>query len=235
MKALFLILMACSLASAGLITNPGFEAGFANWTRMDQTGSDGTFLIQTGTSSPINGLPVPGPPQGTSAAMTDAQGPGSHVLYQDFLVPLLVPDALLTFSYALNNTAPQYAFPLTLDFSIATFNQQARVDIMTTGANVFGVGASDVLLNVFQTNASTPLVTAGYVNVQANITSLLQSHAGETLRLRFAEVDNLSFFNFGVDGADIVISDIPEPSTGLLSMAALAGLGWLSRKARRQR
>jgi len=47
-------------------------------------GSEGSFFSQSGSVSPINGDPVP-PPEGTKAAMTDAQGPGSHVLYQDFV------------------------------------------------------------------------------------------------------------------------------------------------------
>ena len=67
-----------------VIANGGFEAGFASWTRVDQLGSEGTFFSQSGTLSPVNGDPVPAPPQGTTAAMTDAPGPGSHVLYQDF-------------------------------------------------------------------------------------------------------------------------------------------------------
>src|SRR5207249_4987568 len=70
-----------------VINNGGFEAGLASWTRADQLGSVGTFALQTGTTSPVNGTTVPAPPGGTRAAMTDAQGPGSHVLYQDFVVP----------------------------------------------------------------------------------------------------------------------------------------------------
>src|SRR4051794_16941074 len=68
-----------------ILINGGFESGFSGWTRADQLGSEGTFLLQTGTTSPVNADPVPAPPEGTSAAMTDAAGPGSHVLYQDFV------------------------------------------------------------------------------------------------------------------------------------------------------
>jgi hypothetical protein len=65
------------------IANGGFEAGLGGWTSADQVGSDGTFFWQIGTASPVNGDPVPAPPGGLYAAMTDAQGPGSHVLYQN--------------------------------------------------------------------------------------------------------------------------------------------------------
>ena len=78
---------AAQTASAQILTNGGFEAGFSGWTRADQLGSNGTFAMQSGTLSPVNGIVVPAPPGGTTAAMTDSQGPGAHVLYQDFTVP----------------------------------------------------------------------------------------------------------------------------------------------------
>jgi len=62
-----------------LINNGGFEVGFAGWTRQDFLGSDGTFFLQTGSTSPINHDPVPAPPGGLTAAMTDAQAGVSHV------------------------------------------------------------------------------------------------------------------------------------------------------------
>ena len=61
-----------------LILNGGFESGFSSWIRVNQVGSEGTFFLQTGTLSPLVGDPVPSPPEGVTAAMTDAAGPGSH-------------------------------------------------------------------------------------------------------------------------------------------------------------
>jgi len=72
----FFGLQMAAYAQLPVITNGGFESGFTGWTRADQTGSDGTFFLQTGTSSPVNSDPVPAPPQGVNAAMTDAGGPG---------------------------------------------------------------------------------------------------------------------------------------------------------------
>ena len=77
-----------------------------NWTRADQLGSDGTFSLQAGTLSPVNGDPVPAPPGGTYAAMTDAQGPGSHVLYQDFVVS--ASSATLSFDLFIGNRADAF-------------------------------------------------------------------------------------------------------------------------------
>ena len=74
-------LVASGVANATpLILNGGFESGFTSWTRLNQLGSEGAFSLQTGTVSPVNGDPVPPPPGGMFAAMTDALGPGSHVL-----------------------------------------------------------------------------------------------------------------------------------------------------------
>ena len=121
-------LLAFSSAQAlPVISNGGFQSGFASWTRVDQLESEGTFMLQTGTTSPVSGDPVPAPPGSTTAAMTDALGPGSHVLYQDFFVPL--GGAILSFDLFLGNRANAFFTPAngTLDFSTAALNQQARV------------------------------------------------------------------------------------------------------------
>src|SRR6185503_16369623 len=97
----FLAVLACLLTAQveaqQLLSNGDFEPGFAGWTRVDQVGSDGTWALQTGTVSPVNGFVVPAPPGPTHAAMTDSQAGGSHVLYQDFIVPLTLNVATLSF------------------------------------------------------------------------------------------------------------------------------------------
>jgi len=217
--------------AASLITNGGFEGGFTGWTRDNQTGSDGMFLLQTGTVSPVSGTTVPPPPNGTSAAMTDANGPGTHVLYQDFsfLVPATDVTAVLSFSLFIGNRADRFAVPgaaTGLDFSTPTLNQQARVDIITTTANVFSVAAADVLQNAYQTRVGDPLVS-GYSTLTVDLSSLLNSRRGQTLRLRFAETDNVNAFQFGVDNVSLLTS-VPEPTgvvmlgTGLLGVLAYA-------------
>src|SRR3712207_5933171 len=110
-RVLQLACIAAALVSAALtpaqaqdlITNGGFESAFNGWTRADQIGSEGTWLQQTGTSSPVNGFAVAAPPGGSNAAMTDAQGPGSHVLYRDFVVPMTLSVATLRFDLYINN------------------------------------------------------------------------------------------------------------------------------------
>jgi len=207
-----LVAIVCSLAtiaSAATINNGTFETGLTGWTRADQAGSEGTFQVQMGTVSPMNGFAVPAPPEGSRAAMTDAQGPGAHILYQDFVVPVGLLNPTLTFMLYINNRADAFSTPNSLDFSTPTLNQQARVDILTTSADPFSVAGADILQNVFQTQVGDPLVS-GYRSYSANLTSLFQSRAGQTLRLRFAETDNVLNFNLGVDNVNIETA-VPEP------------------------
>ncbi|HKQ27493.1 MAG TPA: hypothetical protein VJT77_02770 [Burkholderiales bacterium] len=218
------VALASAPAHAEMIVNGGFEAGFTGWTRVDAIGSDGTFFLQSGTSSPVNGFPVPPPPEGTTAAMTDAEAGGSHVLYQDFLVPASVGQTTLSFQAFIQNGAIDFFTPDHLEWSTSDLNQQARVDILLPGLDPFTVSASDVLLNVFQTKVGDAPVS-GYDLISADITSVLNAHPNETLRLRFAEVDNVSFFNFGVDDVRFVtVQALPEPATFLLALAAFLTL-----------
>ncbi|HYO79858.1 MAG TPA: hypothetical protein VES20_00530 [Bryobacteraceae bacterium] len=229
--------VALQLPGATLVNNGGFEAGLSGWTAVDQLGSEGTFLVQSGGSSPVSNTPVPIPPEGTNAAMTDAFGPGSHVLYQDFVVPAGVPNAVITFSLYLNNAAPDFFNPGHLDFAGVDrdpdlrINQQVRVDLMTATADPFSVAPADILMNLFQTAAGDPLVS-GYHNYSADVTALMQAYQGQTLRLRFAEVDNVLTLNLGVDNVAVTVSAIPEPSTFVLSFSALAAVLLARRKLR---
>jgi hypothetical protein len=223
--------------AANIVNNGGFESGFTSWTRSDQVGSDGTFAVQLGTTSPVNGDTVPAPPEGVRAAMSDAQGPGSHVLYQDVVIPALVPSATLSFDLFVGNRDSAFFTPNTLDFSTPTLNQQARVDILTTAANPFSVGASDVLLNAFRTNTGDPLVS-GYTHYAVDVTSLLNAHPGETLRLRFAEVDNVFTFQFGVDNVALDVGasqTVPEPASWALIVTGGVALAWRQRCRRASR
>jgi hypothetical protein len=231
--ALVLALAATELAGAApLITNGGFESGFTSWTLVDQLGSDGTFFQQSETSSPVNLDPVPAPPGGNYAAMTDAQGPGSHLLYQDFVVPASLGSAVLTFDLFIGNRVGDFftPSPASLDFSTPALNQQARVDILPAGTDPFSVSLSDVLLPLFQTNPGDPLIS-GYTPHNADVTALLNAHLGETLRLRFAETDNVFIFQLGVDNVSLdTVSAIPEPTATLLLGSGLVGLAGLRRK-----
>src|SRR6266446_7906640 len=132
-----------SVHAIPVIANGGFESGLTSWTRVDQLGSEGTFFSQSGTLSPVNGNPVPAPPEGSMAAMTDADGPGSHVLYQDFAAT--AGGAALSFALFIGNRADRFVTPASLDFITPALNQQARVDILKNTTDPFSVAATDVL------------------------------------------------------------------------------------------
>jgi hypothetical protein len=183
------------------------------------------FTLQSGTTSPVTGEVIPAPPEGTTAAMTDAAGPGSRVLYQSFTVSGPVSAGTLVFNLFVGNRAPDFFTPDNLDFSTPTLNQQARVDILMDGADPFSVLPADVLLNAFQTNAGDPLVS-GYTQYMADITGLLNSNVGNTLTLRFAQVDNVLPFQLGVDNVDIQLGGqaVPEPSYWIATLGTLLGI-----------
>jgi len=225
-----LTLAAASAQAAPLLLNGSFESGFANWSLRNQVGSEGAFALQSGTVSPVTGIAVPSPTGGTFAAMTDAEGPGSHVLYQDFVVPVGTQSGTLSFDVFVGNRANAFSTPASLDFSTPTLNQQARVDILRSSADPFSVAPADVLATIFQTVVGSPLVT-GYNTITANLSALLAANAGSNLRLRFAEVDNVNLFQFGVDRVSLDASaTVPEPAT-----LTLLGLGMAGIVARRGR
>jgi hypothetical protein len=234
-NSLVTIALACAATApiqAALVVNGGFESGLSGWTVVNQTGSDGAFLLQSGVSTPTLGETVPAPPEGLNAAMTDAEGSGSHILYQDFLVPTGIANAILQFSIYIRNAAGDFVVPDTLDFATPALNQQVRVDLLRPSADPFSVETADILLNLYQTQAGVS-APSGYTTISRDISSLLQANVGQTLRLRFAEVDNVFTLNAGVDAVDVVTSAVPEPATWLLVSGALLGLAQWGRSSAR--
>lgn len=217
-------LLAASLPAWGAIGNGGFESGWNGWTTASQPGSDGGFHLQTGPLSPVNGIAVPAAPGGTTAAMSDAEAPGSHVLYQDFVQDVAVNSAMLSFDVYVNNRADNFWTPSYLDFDTPDLNQQGRIDLLLADADPFSMAIGEVLLNLHRTTAGMP-AESGYTTVTVDVTALLNAHLGETLRFRVAAVDNVSTLLYGVDNVALAVSPVPEPEAVWMLLLALGGMG----------
>jgi hypothetical protein len=178
------------------LANGSFEANDGNTSLTDWgtwSVGDGSWLAQSGTESPISFFTVPPPPDGEWAAMTDQSGPGSHILYQDVTVPRR---AELGFDLYIGNRFGEFVTPPTLD-PFGPLNQQFRMDIMDPAAPLDDLGAG-VLATVYETRPGDE-TESGY----DRITYDMSPFAGETVRLRFAMVDNAFFFQAGIDNVTL--------------------------------
>lgn len=201
-------------ASAATVVNGGFETGdFTGWQEQDQTGGSGSWYVYTGTSSPLSHHMIPAPPEGSDAASTDSTGDGSHILYQDVA---LEPGLTHTLSlYVYYNSYAAIASPSSLDKTTSP-NQQYRIDVMKPGASLTSVDPADILLTVFRTQTGDPTSLAPTL-----MTVDLTPFAGQTVRLRAAEVDNQLFFNAGLDAVTITSA----PPTIAPAVATLPATG----------
>jgi hypothetical protein len=184
-----------------LITNGDFETGdFQGWNVDNQAGGSGTFLVASGTITPISGFETAGPAGGTFYGLSDQTGPGAHALSQMFTVPSAADSVLLSFDMFVNDQseAGPIVNPAGLDYT-AIPNQHARVDILSADAPAFDTGAG-VLRNFYLSVDPGPNPHA-YTHYEFDITDLVG--AGGTFRLRFAEVDNQLYLHVGVDNVSV--------------------------------
>lgn len=188
---------------------------FISWTLADE-GSSGSWWVQQGSASPVNGFLVDQPTDGSFAAMTDQGGPGLNILYQDVLVPH--GKAILSFDLYLNNLAGVFFTPSTLSPDFSTPNQQFRMDVIDPSASLDDVGGG-VLLPVYRTEEGDP-TSQGYRTISVS----LKRFVGRTVRLRFAEVDNQFFFLVGIDRVQLghKAKPITKSKSGKATVRAIA-------------
>lgn len=179
--------------AGGLIQNGDFETGDLSGWQVFDAGS-GAFTTFSGDTTPISGFTVLPPPEGSVAALTDQTGPGTHILYQDVTIPE-TGVTTLSFTIWIVNRSAGYVIRSPIDH-VGDPNQHMRVDIVDPAADIQSDAA---LALIFLTSPGDPL-SIGYTTITADVSAF----AGQTVRLRFAEVDNQGNFNAGVDAVALI-------------------------------
>jgi hypothetical protein len=234
-----------STISVNLVRNGNFserdltgeQGNLDGWTTyaLDNSspGSEGQWLPQTGSTSPLSFTTVSSPVGGKYQAMLDesnlqpyegnsnpnaaASYAGSQALYQDITIPSDATSVTLSLSLYLDNAAASgwsdAATTPDLNYADAAPNQQVRVDILSPSGDILDVTPSTVLGGtvldtVFQTTSAT--TTNGTVTISG--ISLL-AYAGQTVRLRIAATNNQGLLIVGVNNVKVqtVFTDTTSP------------------------
>ena len=196
-------------AHGGILDNGSFESGdFTGWSVFDN--GSGNWLVLPGGIRLAGGEFTPTPTDGKFQAVTDQTGPGAHVFFQEFVVP---SGGVVEFDMWWVNLAEVWFNNGTLDQTDSP-NQHARVDLLVPGSDPFSTDPADVVMNLL-TLDSGPF-SGGYEHQAIDVSGL----AGQTVWLRFAEVDNQLFFNFAID--NVIITPAPA-SIVLFTLAGFVG------------
>jgi hypothetical protein len=193
-----------AVAAANLVTNGDFETGdLSGWQVNDAPDISGSWFAYSGTENPVEPLAsVPPPPQGEYAAITAQDGPGSHILYQDVALGEGAHELSLVAYY---ESTAAIVSPESLS-SESGSNQQYRIDVLKTGVPLTTVNPADILATLLHTEEGDPEEME-----PTTLTADLSPFAGQTVRLRLAEVDNEGPFNAGVDVVSVSGSAPPPP------------------------
>lgn len=214
----FGIICGASLALAGtayagpieLVTNGGFETGtFAGWTNTG-AGSGLGYTINNGGFDPFGPATPLAPISGGFDAVSSQTGVGLNTLSQLVTLPGVVRAMTLSWDDRIQNWANAFSDP----------NQEFRASLFTGGGALIGT--------LFSTNPGDALIQLGPNARSFNVTALLAPFAGQMIELRFAQQDNLNFFNVTID--NVSLSSIPVPGTFAILGASVLGLGMLRRR-----
>lgn len=175
------VLVGCEARPRTIVVED-FESGAITGWRAVGSGSGGWFVYADGhqapdpaQSDPNAPFDVPDPPQGRFAAVTDANGPGTRILYRDLR---LEGRFTLQASVFYAGTGP-LSSPATLAHDTPEANQQYRIDLLSPSAPIDSVAKNDVLANLFHTSPDDP-ARRPPTEVRLDVSAW----AGRTVRLR---------------------------------------------------
>jgi hypothetical protein len=196
-----MLTLSTARADATTVVNGDFETGnLSGWTRFNEGLSiegEGSWYAYFGSTNPI--APefgsVPPPPQGNFAAITAQSGPGLHILYQDVALEPGYSHVLSLLGYYTSQA--EIASPENFSWE-GEANQQYRIDVIKPTAPLTTLNPADILATLLHTETGDPTVMPAQT-----LTADLTPYGGQTVRLRFLEVDNEGPFAAGVDAVSI--------------------------------
>ena len=212
-------LLLAPAAMAGIV-NGGFETGdLSGWTTFEaNTVGEGVFRAAEGGSVlPLSGATAPTASVGDTLAISDMAAAGLRVLYQDITIPA---GATLSFDLWWNNAAGFWVNPGNM-FPNPFPNQHARIDLIALDAPLNTTDLDDIALSLVTLDEDDPTQSGDWISRQFD----LSAFAGQTLRLRIAEVDNQGPLYVAVDNFALI------PSPGATTVLLLA-MGSAARRRR---
>jgi hypothetical protein len=217
-----LVLLAFSPASAGAagIVNGGFETGtLAGW-QVANGNENGDIWSAATPTEPTEGIFKPF--EGGSEALLDPSTASAALLYQEVSLEPGESDVLsLELSY--ESQAPfEVPVPDTLAFlgtdeegGEPQANQQVRVDVLKAGSPVYSLAPEDLLATLLEPEPGAPQ-TIGWTHLTADLTPF----AGETVRIRIADIAAHRYLGVAVD--DVSVTSTPPPAAPLMPLAPIA-------------
>jgi hypothetical protein len=201
------VLCSARVTATELVVNGGFETGtLVGWT---VTGG-GAWNINNGTYDPQGPSTPLAPISGSFDAVGDQTGPSLTLLSSSILLPSVITSASLSWMDRIQNWATTF-----------DANQRFAVSI---------IDASNTVHQIFSTMPGDNAQQLGPNARSFDVTALLQSLAGQTINLQFADQATYFYNTITVDNISLQVSGQSVPDAGssaLLLILSLMGLGFV--------
>ncbi len=166
-----------------ILVNGDFETGdLTGWTAVNH--GLGGWLINDGKVNPEGPDGTLAPFAGTYSILSQQTGTGSHELYQDVTIPAGAKAATLSWMDRVRNHSDRFV-PLIQEF---------RVEIRNVNNAVLEV--------LYRTQPGDPLLT----DWEQRTYDLIR-YRGQTIRLAFVEMDDLTYFNLHLDNISLSLGE----------------------------